>query len=503
MKSRKVMSFFIFGVLFISILSIGLASAGWWGDFFNKITGKAVEDEIILPGEICSPSNLADNCILLTPCSAPEWCAGYDLNQDGVATLGEQKEHDYVPAIEKSPEEITLGQEYGRTDCSFQNNWCAGADFNQNGNVDGTDLSILASATETVVGNGTERHVVNQDLLNDILEQIGVISVSSTIGLGGENCTDTDGGIQYYIKGAIIGNIPPNESGIDACLNSTTVREGYCDPDDGNEDGYKGNFYNISCYFGCEDGACFVTNQSEDNQSEDNQSEANKSCVDTDGGIQYYVFGELIGDILPGESGIDTCLNSTTLVENYCDPNDDNGDGFLGGSYTVNCFFGCYEGQGVCFHSPFQCTDTDGGIDEYTPGMINSSHFGEIYDECSYDNTTLIEYYCGNSSVLNTTFSCVCGLGACIEEVEWCSGSDFNEDGKVDGTDLAILSGQFGEINCLEPDWCDGTDTTQDGKVDGTDLARFAQQFGNTDCKGAERGFFEAIGEFFSNLFGG
>ena len=62
-----------------------------------------------------------------------------------------------------------------------------------------------------------------------------------------------------------------------------------------------------------------------------------------------------------------------------------------------------------------------------------------------------------------------------------CEG-DFNDDGDVDGSDLAVFAADFGRTDCTgSPDHCEG-DFNKDGDVDGSDLAVFAADFGRTDC---------------------
>lgn len=51
---------------------------------------------------------------------------------------------------------------------------------------------------------------------------------------------------------------------------------------------------------------------------------------------------------------------------------------------------------------------------------------------------------------------------------------DFDQDGTVGLTDLAILALYWGAIDRSEPDWCQGADLNADGRVDGADLALFA-----------------------------
>ena len=61
-----------------------------------------------------------------------------------------------------------------------------------------------------------------------------------------------------------------------------------------------------------------------------------------------------------------------------------------------------------------------------------------------------------------------------------CEG-DFDRDGDVDGSDLAIFAADFGRTDCGSGATCEG-DFDNDGDVDGSDLTIFAADFGRTDC---------------------
>ena len=66
------------------------------------------------------------------------------------------------------------------------------------------------------------------------------------------------------------------------------------------------------------------------------------------------------------------------------------------------------------------------------------------------------------------------------DDTRYCKG-DFDRDGDVDGTDLAIFAADFGRTDCYNTGDCEG-DVDYDGDVDGSDLAVFAADFGRTDC---------------------
>ena len=65
-------------------------------------------------------------------------------------------------------------------------------------------------------------------------------------------------------------------------------------------------------------------------------------------------------------------------------------------------------------------------------------------------------------------------------DIPYCSG-DFEPDGDVDGSDLAVFSSDFGRTNCSDARPCPG-DFNEDGDVDGSDLAEFSANFGRSDC---------------------
>ena len=71
-------------------------------------------------------------------------------------------------------------------------------------------------------------------------------------------------------------------------------------------------------------------------------------------------------------------------------------------------------------------------------------------------------------------------LGPVFLVVGVCEG-DFNNDGDVDGSDLATFAADFGRTNCDNEPPCEGN-FDNDNDVDGSDLATFAADFGRTDC---------------------
>jgi len=76
-----------------------------------------------------------------------------------------------------------------------------------------------------------------------------------------------------------------------------------------------------------------------------NETTTTPVCSDSDNGKDYYVKGEISGSVPIEWAGpIDMCTGDTTLRETYCDPDDENGDGYLGTAYLFNCPNGCRDG---------------------------------------------------------------------------------------------------------------------------------------------------------------
>ncbi len=60
--------------------------------------------------------------------------------------------------------------------------------------------------------------------------------------------------------------------------------------------------------------------------------------------------------------------------------------------------------------------------------------------------------------------------------------ADLDNDGTVDGSDLALFSSHFGRTDCSTSQLCVG-DFDNDGDVDGSDSSVFAKDFGRQNCQ--------------------
>ncbi len=199
-----------------------------------------------------------------------------------------------------------------------------------------------------------------------------------------ETCSDTDGGLDYYTKGIITVGDDVAE---DVCSESGFVKEYSCSLP---ENDYYDNYY---CENGCEDGACV---------------EEAETCSDTDNGLDYYTKGIItVGD----DVAEDVCSESGFVKEYSCSlPENDYYDNYY-------CENGCEDG--ACVEEAETCSDTDGGLDYYTKGIItvgddvaedvcSESGFVKEYSCSLPENDYYDNYYCENG----------CEDGACVVEAE-------------------------------------------------------------------------------------
>jgi len=110
-------------------------------------------------------------------------------------------------------------------------------------------------------------------------------------------------------------------------------------------------------------------------------------------------------------------------------------------------------------------------------GNPSSSSFNEVLQNIPVGISPIdivVNEQTGKVYVANRYINSITVLG------DPCEGN-FDEDGDVDGSDLAVFAADFGRTNCASPPTCEG-DFDGDGDVDGSDLAVFAADFGRTDC---------------------
>ena len=208
-------------------------------------------------------------------------------------------------------------------------------------------------------------------------------------------CTDSVNGSDYYTAGAVYTQNNTTPACIDSCSGNTLIKCQCMSTGGMTTMGYV-------CPYGCANGACL-----------------NRACTDSDGGQNLYVKGSTTGWL----NGVNTTktdycsMNNALgnpLVEYYC-----MGYYLMGNTYT--CPNGCF--NGACLYANQTCTDSDGGLNFYARGTVagwNNWMWASENDSCSGNNLT--EYYCLGginglgTSMASTTFNCGvrgCANGAC------------------------------------------------------------------------------------------
>lgn len=253
----------------------------------------------------------------------------------------------------------------------------------------------------------------------------------------GVECTDSDGGYNYYLKGRTIGPIDPaiESSGRTTVLRDecagNIINEGVC------KDGYA-KWVSYTCPGACEYGACVKKTAPVCGNAicEDNEDTCPKDCgwfllttekpLDVNYNGVDYKFNFVA-------CGIIYTTDAITLTVGY------NGTGetlqILGGTskilsnglkITVNDIAcpadGSLEVTNISLSSDYTtCKDSDGGKNYYTKGNVTSCTFydlgggcGTLIDYCS--GNKLIEGYCENNQSKTIEYACPYGCrdGACI-----------------------------------------------------------------------------------------
>ena len=264
-----------------------------------------------------------------------------------------------------------------------------------------------------------------------------VVGFSSLV--SAEDCTDSDDGRNFYVKGTFSG-IWGDEfiTKPDYCVDSLNshdevyssnmyLREGYC------ENGEL-RIYLHNCPNGCEDGACLP-------------------CTDSDNGKNFYVKGEFSGRwdnefitksdyCIDSLNGNEVSSSDLYLKEGFCENENLR-------IYTHNCPNGCEDG--VCLPEPAKeeitCSETDGGRDYDTRGVTTGTRFGSpqtVWTDNCPTSVILSEYYCSENMVEAVSYTCSngCKDGACLpesageeaEEEIMCTDSDGGKNYYVKGT---------------------------------------------------------------------
>lgn len=291
-------------------------------------------------------------------------------------------------------------------------------------------------------------------------------------------CTDSDGGIDYFVRGTVSYTEQPTgiqKTATDVCTDSNrSVLEYSCRADGSLQGDTR------ACLQGCRDGACLP--------------EPEPTCTDSDGGIYPAIKGSVTTVGLDGVTHTehDECYyNNTRVQEKYCNPDNTIGTQ-IHSCDPYDQGYICSDGACTTHAGPTSCTDSDGGLDYYTYGVVTTIEWnGEVghadqclgEDEvnekyCMPDNTAgVMGYYCPDH---------LCLEGRCIRNNSWCEGADINKDHKVDAVDLGVVSTFYDRTNCGQINsWCWGADINKDHKVDYVDLGILSTNYDRLDCAGS------------------
>jgi hypothetical protein len=218
----------------------------------------------------------------------------------------------------------------------------------------GGDTTATAGGESQILSDGVSILIVNQVGGNQVPVSFTIAQISNDqTELQNNDCTDSDGGKNYFVKGILNYTNYRGETFVsyDVCVNDSVLVEGFCGP----------NSIMYECPTGCLDGAC-ISAPFED-----------ETCYDSDGGLNYFVKGYVVGcndpfaDVCEYVNISDTCLQwdeeGASIWANYGER-----------VQEVNCVFGgpdvseylCPNGclNGACVDitsGDFICSDTDNG----------------------------------------------------------------------------------------------------------------------------------------------
>jgi C1A family cysteine protease len=200
------------------------------------------------------------------------------------------------------------------------------------------------------------------------------------------SCSDSDGGIAPYSPGHVI-----NESGrregdtiylppmhYDECINSTHMREYYC------------NGSNVeSVIRPCP--ACVVSPETVDGIKVRGDW---CPCYDSDGGMNYFTEGYIM---MPGGMVYDQCTpHGNAVIEYYCDEDNEPANRTVSCEFTRETSYGdIYTRTSACIDGACPCEDSDGGLNYYERGVVPSPDFEWSRDSCTTEGPRgmLEEFY--------------------------------------------------------------------------------------------------------------
>ncbi|MBU0532780.1 hypothetical protein KKB44_04795 [Candidatus Micrarchaeota archaeon] len=364
------------------------------------------------------------------------------------------------------------------------------------------------------------------------------VSIASS-GACTQACNDSDGGKDIFTAGSVTAN---GDASNDVCKTVSVVKESFCENN-------EASLAELPCPPGyiCENGACVLSpcNDSDGGNTPTTKGTAKSAtdeqtdkCVDTDTVKEYFCENGVVSfqyvDCLSGEecaigacqeaqcedsddgenadeqgtvtlgsvSGTDSCYDSDTVTEYYCDGN-------IIKNKTINCDSGYECVDGECVEEE-TCTDSDNGKDQFTKGTTSYEN-DEYVDNC-YSSSAVLEYYCASDTEIdvekiNCDSGYECSNGKCVEAECQPETDEFDDNDLyflIDdkGGSVRLYEGDILEINdefILELTSISGNETTltlfetYEGYQDNDDLCSEEVEEGNstTDLCGEDTGEIE------------
>ncbi len=269
----------LFSIAVILVLSLGVVSAGWFGDLWAKITGRATADGVC-SGNIASychqfdqGQSECDSDSLCQYSDYDQWCQPKNANYCStlISQTSCQTQSGCTWTATTSPADIIAPSITNQLASPSSNSALITWTTNENSNScveywKGADIhKTICNSQQTSV---TSHNVNITGLLPSTSYVYTVITIDSAGNMARNTngftttattsitatCTDSDGGLNYSIFGWI--NYTGNPQGIireyDACWNSTTLQERICVDATNNSK----NFVYYKCPDSCADGRC-------------------------------------------------------------------------------------------------------------------------------------------------------------------------------------------------------------------------------------------------------
>jgi hypothetical protein len=195
-----------------------------------------------------------------------------------------------------------------------------------------------------------------------------------------KQCTDSDGGLNYYVIGHVSGSMPKRFGPYDSCLSSATLRETYCSSNN------MGTAVQYTCPYGCANGVC--NSAPSQNYCGNGVIDIGEDCDGTNlGGKTCLDVGFTAGTLkCTSACKFDTASCSYCNNNAICEP--------LLKETAQNCLGDCTvtPSNTAVFVSPGKVSFNTGGIVTLDLGAANIPNLFGFQFDISY-NPNLLEFY--------------------------------------------------------------------------------------------------------------